>query len=123
MKMSKCFELHHHLRNALGGDLVFSLVIDGGQYMVAVSTHRSQNQKFKSGHRMRTLMLTEEDLQRPVGDVVLAIVKHIQPLLMPFVPPVDDPDGEVVEMEKRSMDDEVKMIIDQAGRGDANVTN
>jgi hypothetical protein len=74
MKMSKSFQLHNQLRSGLGDDLVYSLAMDGDAYMLLVSAHKSVKQKFKGAVRMRTIIITEEDMQRPVGDIVIAVV-------------------------------------------------
>lgn len=81
-KLKKSFELHEKLKKKLSDDLVYSLVYDHGQYMLAVSVHNSKTLKFNHNRKIQVVKLADDDLEVDLNLVVDETVRILKEILV-----------------------------------------
>lgn len=81
MKFNDCFELHRKLKKVLADDLVYSLVLDGDQYLLTVSAHKSKKYEFATGRSLQTCSFRKEEFNKPIDEVVNIIAAEYRRVL------------------------------------------
>ena len=69
------------LKEGLGDDLLYSLALDSGKWVVTVSTQNS-NRIYKAGGEMRSCTIEENDYNTDYEIIVNIIINMFKPLLV-----------------------------------------
>lgn len=97
MLLKKSFAIHEQLKKALGDDLVFSLAISEGTYVLTVSVHKSTTWKFSHGKNFQQCIFTKDDMDRKIDKIVYFLVLKFKEILVPR-PPEEDPNNIIEEL-------------------------
>jgi hypothetical protein len=81
MKLQDYFDLHNKLKNNLGDDLVYSLAFDNGNYVLAVSTHKSETQQFSHGRKIQSCIFAPVDLDADVDSIIATLTDLYKEIL------------------------------------------
>jgi len=88
MKFRKTLEFHEKVRARLGEDLVYSIAYDAGEYLLAISVHKSKTQQFSHGRNIQSCLLTR--LSDPIDKLVNDVVSLFQGVLIERIPDVEN---------------------------------
>jgi hypothetical protein len=98
-KIKNYFYFHKRLKEALGEDLVYSLAIDGNQYILAVSVHKSKTLQFNHGRKIQSCFISETDLNRNIEHLIDEVIGLYQKILVPKEVPVNVEENPFNEIE------------------------
>ncbi len=82
MNLKNITKLHKLLSKALGDDLVYSLALDEGKYIIAISVHKSDKWEYSHGRTIQSCLLSDDEMQTDVRDLASKIVPLYKEILV-----------------------------------------
>lgn len=76
MNSINTIKLHELLIEALGDDLVYSVIYDEGKYYLAISVHKSERVEYSHGRNIQSCFINEKDF----GKTIKVLAKQIIPM-------------------------------------------